>query len=407
VVRAAALALVVVLATTLLAGCWDRREIDRLAIIIGVGLDRRPDGSLLLVTQIVKPAAVKAEGAAGMGSPRAVSLVSSTGTSVAAAARALTQEAGRRPFWGHSRILVVGEDLAKAGLADVMDWLFREREQRPQTRLLVARGRAADLMAAESDLEKLPAIALDNVLELQSTTTLAPDTTLHRFLRDLTTPGKDPLVAATAIVPKTAQAGFPGIKTEPPEVQEPTTEKEEEPRRFDVRGSAVFRDDRLVGWMDAEETRATLWLAGSGGKGVVIIPGPPGSGRNSTVEVLGTDSKVKADEEGGRLVFTVSLECRAALAEQPQGPETTLRATLKDVERKLESVLAADIVSAFRTAQSLGADPFGLGFTLYTHQPKLWKGYAGSWPDALRSAEIRVSVKARIVRTGLSLKAPR
>ncbi|HCW51337.1 MAG TPA: hypothetical protein DGR79_04635 [Clostridiales bacterium] len=396
-----------VLAATLLAGCWDRHEIERLAIVAGIGLDLQPDGSLLLVTQIVKPALVKAPGQGGIGSPRAVSLVSSTGTTVAGATRALAQVAGRRPFWGHARVLVVGEELARAGLADVMDWFFRQREPRPRTRVLVARGRAADLLAAESELEKLPAAALDNTLELQSATTLAPDTSLHRFLRDLTTPGKDPLVAAAAVVSRTAQAGFLEMEARPPEAQEPATEKEQEPRRFDVRGSAVFKGDRLVGWMDEEETRATLWVAGAGRRATVVIPGPPGSGQDSTVEVLGVGSKVKAHEEGDRLVLTVSLECRAALSEEPRGPDVTVGATLEDVGRRLESVLAADIAAAFRTAQSLRADPFGFGFTLCARQPELWKRYEGSWPDALASAEIRVSVKASIVRSGLSLKAPR
>ncbi len=406
-VRAVALALAVVLAATLLAGCWDRREIERLAIVAGIGLDLQPDGSLLLVAQVVKPALVRTQGQAGMGSPRAVSLASSTGPTVAAATRALCQVAGRRPFWGHARILVVGEELARAGLADVMDWFFRQREPRPRTRVLVARGRAADLLAAESELEKLPAVALDNVLELQSATTLAPDTTLHRFVRDLTTPGKDPLVAAAAVVSRTAQAGFPGMEGRPPEAQEPAAEKEGEERRFDVRGSAVFRGDRLVGWMDEVETRATLWVAGAGRRATVVVPGPAGSGQGSTVEVLRAAPKVKIHEEGGRLVLTVSLECRAVLSEELRGPDVTVRGALEDVERRLERVLAADIAAAFRKARSLRADPFGLGFTLCTRYPKLWEKYQDFWPDALASAEVRISVKARIVRTGLVLKAPR
>jgi hypothetical protein len=159
--------------------------------------------------------------------------------------------------------------------------------------------------------------------------------------------------------------------------------------------------------MDGRETRATLWVAGVGGKGTVVVPAYPVSGGDLAVEVIGTDSKVKAHVEGNRLVFTVSLECRAVLVQEPSGPDAAVRVSLEDVERRLESVLAADIAAAFRKTQSLRVDPFGLGFTVSARQPELWERYKDVWPDAFASAEVRVSVKADIVRAGFMLENPR
>ncbi|MCL6580004.1 MAG: Ger(x)C family spore germination protein [Firmicutes bacterium] len=405
VLSAGALACVL-LASFLLSGCWDRREVDKLAIVLATGLDLTPEGDLLVTAQVVRPSEVKASGGGVMGgSPRAVVVAASRGRTVAEAIRGMSQVIGRRPFWGQNRVLVVSEELARAGLAEILDWFFREREPRPRTHLVVFRGRAADVLAAENELETIPGLALDSLLALGSATSFTYPVTAHHFLRDLVAPGKDPIASAVVLVSRAGQAGFPG--EEPArEGEPPATEAEKEPRRLAVGGLALFKDDRLVGWTTPEQARAVLWMCCKDGRSMLVIPGTAESARPATVEVLGAKPKARFNERDGRLHLRVELECDCALADQPRGPDIVDKTVIRDIEGKVEERLRTEMLEALGVARSLGVDPFGFGLTLHARYPKLWKRFGEDWPRALWEGDIRVSVKARVIRSGLSLRAP-
>jgi len=404
--RLAVLALGLALLT---GGCWNRKETDELALVSALGIDRLPDGGILVVAQIVKPAEVRAGVPTAVGSPRAVSLVSAAGPTVGAAVRGLAQVAGRRPFWAHARVLVLGAEVAKSGLGDVLDWFFREREFRARVWVAVTPGRAAEVIAAESDLEKIPAVAIDNMFRGRSILSFVPGTNLFRFLRDLATPGKDPLAAALLVVPRTALAGFSGHQGASGSAEAvagpPSPEKEKEERRLYLGGSALFRGESLVGWLDERETRGVLWT--SGARGLVVLSSPVVPGGRVSVEVLKARSSIEPRVAQGGVSFRVEVNLVAALAEQPSGVDLSSPETLALVEDELEKTVSAEVLSALGKAKSLGADPFGLGFALFTRDPAAWRGLAPVWPEHLRSVPVAVEVSSRVIRTGLSLGAHR
>lgn len=390
------------------AGCWKRKESDELALVSALGVDRLPDGGILVVAQVVKPAEVRAGVPTAVGSPRAVSLISASGPTVAAAVRGLAQVAGRRPFWAHARVLVLGAELAESGLGDVLDWFFREREFRARVWLAVTPGRAADVIAAESDLEKIPAVAVENMFRGRATTSFVPGANLFRFLRDLATPGKDPLVAALSVVPRAALAGFSqeeGRGSAQAALGPPSPEKEKEERRLYLGGGALFRGERLVGWLNERETRGVLWTAGA--RGVVVLSSAVLPGGRLSVEVLKTRSSIEPRVAQGQVSFLIKVKLDAALAEQPSGVDLSTPDALKLVEREMEKTVAAEVLSALGKARSLGADPFGLGFVLSTRNGTAWKRLAPAWPDHLRSVPVTVEVSSRVIRTGLSQGAHR
>ena len=65
--RSTACLLLLLIASTLLTGCWNRRELNEIAIAVGLGLDTDGDGYLVSV-QVVNPGEV-ANGKGGGQSP--------------------------------------------------------------------------------------------------------------------------------------------------------------------------------------------------------------------------------------------------------------------------------------------------------------------------------------------------
>ena len=50
----------ILISTILITGCWDRTEVDKLSIVIGLGIDEIPGANRILLTaQVVNPSAMK------------------------------------------------------------------------------------------------------------------------------------------------------------------------------------------------------------------------------------------------------------------------------------------------------------------------------------------------------------
>ncbi|MGM0714624.1 MAG: hypothetical protein ACQEU9_22745 [Bacillota bacterium] len=98
----------------LLGGCWNRKELNDLAICVGIGIDKVKTGYSVSV-QIVDPAEV----AANKGKPgRApVTLFTMSGATVFEALRKMTTISPRKIYMSHTRMLILGEELAREGIA--------------------------------------------------------------------------------------------------------------------------------------------------------------------------------------------------------------------------------------------------------------------------------------------------
>lgn len=113
-IRKIAVLLLLLLLTGLLGGCWNRREITEIAIVLGAGVDWTKDGKIRLTVQIARPGAFYGGGEGGAGGREPTSwVVSAEGKTVAEAERNLARKVPRDIYWGHCIVLVFGEELAK------------------------------------------------------------------------------------------------------------------------------------------------------------------------------------------------------------------------------------------------------------------------------------------------------
>lgn len=150
------------------SGCWSRKELDAMAIIVATGVDLQPGGYLLTV-QASNPAALGVPGGGGaMGvSSRSPSVSwEGRGSSIPEAVRCLERVAQRRLLWSDSRLIVIGEEAARAGIAPILDALMRHYQPRLTQWVFVTPGWAQDVLRGSSCLEVIPAMAIDRQARL-------------------------------------------------------------------------------------------------------------------------------------------------------------------------------------------------------------------------------------------------
>lgn len=149
----------ILLGAALLGGCWNRRELDTLAIVAGLGLDRDVEtGKIQLTAQIIKPGEVKTVkvggaggGGGGGGKASAVWVIKSTGDTVFDAVRNMVTQSSRKLYFAHNQIIVIGKKTAEQGVWPLLDFFVRDHEIRWTIWVLVADGKASDVLEATPD----------------------------------------------------------------------------------------------------------------------------------------------------------------------------------------------------------------------------------------------------------------
>ncbi|GJM82919.1 hypothetical protein HMSSN139_54150 [Paenibacillus sp. HMSSN-139] len=139
-VRKTAVIMLFCIVAALLAGCWNRRELNELGIAVAAGVDKEGDRYRLTV-QVVDPGQVTAQKGASGGAP--ATLYTSEGDTILEAARRITQISPRKIYLSHLRVYLIGESLAKQGIGQVLDLLTRDHEIRTDFYLVVTRGTSA------------------------------------------------------------------------------------------------------------------------------------------------------------------------------------------------------------------------------------------------------------------------
>ena len=398
--RRAAAGLLLTMALMTTAGCWNRREIESIGFVLAAGIDEAPEqGKIQVTIQIAKPFAIGGgEAVRGAADEKPFWTVSSTGYTVFEAVRNLLSQSPRRPFWAHNRFILIGEGLARKGIRDALDLFCRDGESRLRVWMVVVKGaKASDLLQAEFELERMPSEGGMGLLQgaRQGLSTIG-EGMLNDFLQRLEGEGIDPIATRAEIVPRPQEFDIRG-----------ELKRETIGGSARLTGAAVFKDDRLVGWLNKPETRGFNWVMGKVRSGIIVIENPREEGKFIGLEILGARGGFKPEVRNGKVTVAVKIEADANVGDV-QGFIDLLRMpeAWSSMERRMATVIENEVLAAVAKAQELGSDIFGFGAELNRRYPKKWADeFRDRWDEEFRKIDVEVEVKAKLRRTGLTTKS--
>jgi len=421
-------ALLLVLATGLsLTGCWDHAELEGVGFILALGVDPAPGNQVVVTSLVAVPGKLAGgkEGTGGGDQPHTTTVVQAP--DIVSALNLAQAFLGRRASLLHCKVLVVGEALARQGLAAPINELARFRQARRTMNLIVARGTAMDLLQAlKPDIERDPTRYLEIMTLNDRYTGFLPDNAqLHDFATVLSASGLDP-VAYLAQLRKDAEGTRPGshkqgggnkqspdqTKAPPPAptgrpgaalpVPVPQFLPGQVPRRgtatIDMIGTAVFRQDRLVGVLSGEETRLMLMLKGRYYRSHFSLRDPIQAGQWVTLDLRrARPPTARVSRQGNAVTVSTQLELEAELVSQSGVTNFTLPANRARLEAALGQDLATQARAVQRKAQRWQADVFGYGERarrlFATWDEWLAFGWRRRWTQARLDTSARVQIR--------------
>ncbi|MDR3561921.1 MAG: Ger(x)C family spore germination protein [Negativicutes bacterium] len=400
------LILLLILLSLIVAGCNGSRETDEVAWVITMGLDRASDGDLLVSYRVAVPLVLAAGETAGGGKEKHSSVVVTVKAPTLGEARNLLNYSESRAVnLSHVTAILIGEDLARAGVQDAIGPLTRFREFRGSMFLFVCQGTAKDILARNRpDLEILTSRWVENITHSADETSFFLPTNLHEFYSRLKGDSGSPYAMAIGVNPllgqgKQAEGPVPGAKA-------PEYLAGDSPREggnpVEVVGIGVFKEDKLVGYLGTEETRAVAILSDNYQRGFIAVDDPllPKHGVNIFFR-NGRKPKIEIDLSGENPVINISVYLEGELSAIPTGITYELRDYKTLLEAELSTVIREQIMMMLIHTQSWGTDVVDLGYFI---RPKFGTDQqlvAYGWDKRFRQATFHVEVTATIRRTGL------
>lgn len=368
----------------LLAGCWDRYEINEMAIIIGAALDKKDEEEIELTVQIVVPQAL-AMGQQGMGEPdgpggQSTFIVSASGTTVFDAAAKVQEHLPRRLFWGHNRILVIGEALAKEPFIHHIDIFVRHPQPRLRTKMFISKGKGKDILTVIPPLDNTSAKAAQELTRLR----FGLQVTMMDFLR--------------MVHSKSQAAVLPWLTVAAPDPEV----GDAQPEHLWLNGSAIIQNGQMVGRIDDETTRGLLWILNEIEQAEVTFE-PSFAEGHISVQIIRSRTRLIPEIENGTWRMLILVDTYDDIVENQSNLDLDDPRIIDDLEKDLEEKITQRIRQAVQKIQKeMKADCFGFANVFHRHFPEQWRQVKDRWETMFPDVEIELAINAKIKRYGLA-----
>ncbi|KGR78275.1 hypothetical protein CD29_11160 [Ureibacillus manganicus DSM 26584] len=240
----------------MLSGCWDQVSIDKRAYVVALGLDKGEDNKISITYLIANPEFSKQEGPSSEPAHEVITfpandIISAKNTANAVIAKEIT--------YNMLNVLIVSEDLAKdPEFIRYMYDVTKDREIKRNIPMIVTKEKVKTfLLKNKPKLETRIHKYFEFVLENSNKAGLTPNFKLHSYFSITESD------AGLFLAPYATTEQIPGGKYTVGEDELLAGELKiegEESNNSQFLGSAVFKEGKMIGTMNGEETRLTIVL---------------------------------------------------------------------------------------------------------------------------------------------------
>jgi spore germination protein KC len=372
----------------MVSGCWNRRELNELALVVAMSIDKADEG-YEITTQVVEPGEVASQKGGSGRTP--VTTYTEKGEYIFETIRRMTTLSPRKLYFAHLQMLVLGEEIAKEGISKSLEFLSRDPELRKDFYIVVSKDvKGKDVLENLTSIEKIPANKLHSSLET-SEKAWAPTTAIQmdELIAALTSEGKNPVLTGISIRGNIEK----GATMENVTRIEPFA-------RLHYKNIAVFKKDKLIGWLNEKESKGYNYILNNVTNTVGAVPCP--GDKSLVLEIIHSKSKVTGKVVNGRPKIDVKITGEANVGEVACLLDLTKPETIRKLERSFNEVNRDIIATSVKKAKELGVDIYGFGEVIHRADPKAWKKLKKDWNQYFVDIEVTTHSDFKIRRTGVS-----
>ncbi|MDQ0061214.1 Ger(x)C family spore germination protein [Paenibacillus harenae] len=357
---------VILLVTVCFLGGCGFKDIDKRFFVVATGIDKTDNEQkpyritlqLALPSPKIEPGASKAQ------------LETIDASSIAEGVRMLKSHVDKELDFGHCKIFLVGEELARSDYSGMLQWMRRRRDIQSVADIAVAKPDAQALLGVKPVSERYPGNTL--FLSFGADGTDSPYTyvqPLSEFSKRAFEKGLDPLLPI--IIPDSKES-------------------------YIINRTALLNKNKIIMVLSPEETQLFAQLAESYPKSSVR-----GTYEDTQVVAAVSDirSKYRMTTQGAKTVIAFKVKMSVVLED---APENLYKQEWASIEKKLSEDYSRQAEELLRKIQQAGVDPFGFGlrYRANHHSNNPNEAYE-KWLPIYPGADFKVNAKVNIEGTGL------
>jgi len=394
--------------TLIAAGCNGAQELDEVAYILSVGLDAAPNNQLAITYRIAIPTTISGVEPSQGSSKKSSVVVTVIAPTMTDGRNLLNSIISRSPKVFHIKTIVIGEELARKGLSDLVSSVMRFRDYRETIILAIARGSAKDLIVAnQPELDVLPSRWVESMFQSYYESSYYLRADLHQFYKRLKNETGAPYAVVMGINPLSGKGqaenrplgedkGRAYIASQIPRYNGNPVE---------VCGTAVFKGDKLVGFLDSKQTRALSILLGDWKRGFMSVEDPllPTKPVNVNIHLSGKPA-ITVDISSAIPAITIKLSLEGEFTAISSGINYESEDYKVLLEHQVSNTIFEQILDMLSVTQGLGTDVVNFGYYIRPLFNTIQALEAYNWNSKYPEASITLEVETHLRRSGLMRK---
>lgn len=363
----------------MMCGCWDYMDVEDVAVGMGIAIDKTDNGDYMMTVEIATPSSGGSEGGGSLKSIR----VTVEGKTLFDCMRNMAKKLEQKVYYPHAQVVIISEQVAKEGTEKILDMLARSLELRLTLFLMVSKEQTAkEIFETKSLMSQIHSLSIASMLENNKLNlSKAPSPYLYEAIDDACQKGICMVLPAIEIV---TDGGS-------------TT--------AELAGTAVFHEEKLMGYLNDEESRALLFVLNKikGGLLIVQVDTPTSKRPNISLEIIKSSTMVKPVIQDNVLSMKIDIELEVRMGENQSGMDFSNEYSEDKLIRITQETLKRDIGNVIKKAQQeLSSDIFGFGSTVRKEMPQVWAKIEPFWFERYyKTLPVAVSSKIEIRNKGL------
>jgi spore germination protein KC len=376
-IRKGSLGTLIIAMAVVCAGCWDRTEINDIALVMASSIDLDEGGRYSGSLQM----AIPARQIGNTQKSKHYFVESGAGADIQQMIMDMQPKLSRRLFVAHRRVLFIGEKLAKHGIKNILDYYGRNPTTRLRTYVLVVKGgEGHDALHIDYPLEFVPTEAVREMEIMVGSTAV----TMRDLFAAASGEGIQPVLGVIELKPAAEKGQAEARKT------------------FDLTGTAVFKDLKLVGYLNDRDTQLMLWVTGKLKDGSLTV-NLPGAETFASVKLTDAERTIHPKVENGKVTFAIHLKGQGTVEGNTSNLDFANPKNLHLVEDELEKLISKRTRKMIADVQEkYDSDIFGFGEVLHKKNNKVWRQLGSNWNEAFAEAEFIVDADFVVRQAGMS-----
>lgn len=361
-----------------LCGCWDKKELNELAIVLGVGIDKaKTPSDIEMTAQIEKSGGAQSSSSSSTGNQSNSSNyfnVKSTGKNVTTIFGDYTHQLSRKIYIAQNEIIVFGKGMAKEGIRNSMDFFLRDYQGRLSVNVFVSKGKAGDLLDLNPTMGKIPAFEISQLIDAQVANSESTKLTVADLMTDFSSSTKSIVMPYLETVNEGGE------------------------QHFSVSGSAVFKNDKLVSELNKSETRGYLWVINKVKNGKIAVNILD---EQAVLQISKAESQVvPVIKEDGSILIKVNVTEEGILSSQTGSVSLSTQENMKLLESAEADTIKAEILRTLNKTREMGTDIYGFGENIKCRYPKPWNSIEANWNVLYKKADVQINIIAKLRGNG-------